>query len=370
MSARTLRRRAALLSVAIVVAACSSGGSPTPASVTPSVAPSTAVSPSIAAASPAGPVTLPTPEKTAIKMGLSGSWTAGIMSAAIADYLDLGKKFGLNIEYTNFSGGSQVVQALIAGQVDVSDNSSGPVVASLATDSPLIITFVSRSNLTDIMYSAANVKTAADLRGKSVAISSFGSQSHAGALLALKSLGLSPSDVTIMQVGNDSARLAALQGGSVAASMNDATQADKLTGLGFNELVKLEDVKDLGGVARTSLTATQAFADANPNTMLALTAMEYEALLMWRANPDLAAEALASLEKVDLASATKELADSLAQPWVPLDGRCDPAVMEFTKQTLIPTNADLATVDASKACTNKFLDQLDALGWKPNPTAP
>ncbi len=53
------------------------------------------------------------------------------------------------------------------------------------------------------MYTQSAVKTAADLKGKSVAISSFGSQSHAGALLAVKSLGLATSDVTITQVGND-----------------------------------------------------------------------------------------------------------------------------------------------------------------------
>lgn len=83
------------------------------------------------------------------------------MTAVMADYLELGTKFGLNVEYTTFSSGSQVIQANIAGQLDASDNSAGPVVASLATDSPLVITFVSRYNLTDILVTAANVKSAA-----------------------------------------------------------------------------------------------------------------------------------------------------------------------------------------------------------------
>src|SRR6185436_4525022 len=164
----------------------------------------------------------------------------------------------------------------VAGQVDVSDNSGGPVIASLATDVPLEMTFVTRSTLTDNLYTAKDVKTADDLKGKSIAISSFGSQSHAGALLALKKLGLTTDDVTITQVGNDSARLAALQGGSVAGSMNDSTRA--------------AEVEGLGGVPRTSMTVTKEFAQQNPNLVLALTAMYYEANLMWRENPELAAE--------------------------------------------------------------------------------
>ena len=211
--------------------------------------------------------------------GPSGEWSASNIHAVIANYMNLDEKYGLEIEFVNFAGGSQVVQAALAGQVDVSDNSGGPVVASLATDTPLVMTFITRSNLTDNMYTAAKVKSGADLKGKTVAISSFGSQSHAGALLAIKSLGLTTDDVTITQVGNDSARLAALQGGSVAASMNDATQDHDLSGLGFNILVKLAEEEGLGGVPRTSMTVTQAYAEANPNTILELTAMYYEANL-------------------------------------------------------------------------------------------
>ena len=375
MRARSLSWGATLVATTLLVTAC--GG--TAATNAPSAAPSSAAPASSAPApsstdagasrSPVA-VQLPAPEKTKVTIGQSGEWSAGNLHAAIAEYTGLDERFGLDVTFTPFSGGSQVVQALVAGQVDVSDNSGGPVIASLATDVPLEMTFVTRSNLTDNLYTAKDVKTADDLKGKSIAISSFGSQSHAGALLALKKLGLTTDDVTITQVGNDSARLAALQGGSVAGSMNDSTRAAELEGLGFNTLVKLAEVEGLGGVPRTSMTVTKEFAQQNPNLVLALTAMYYEANLMWRENPELAAEALASLAKMDPADAKTDVDTVLKEKWEPLDGRCDAAVMDFTKQTLIEANPDVADVDASQACTNEFLDKLTELGWTPDTTPP
>jgi ABC-type nitrate/sulfonate/bicarbonate transport system substrate-binding protein len=367
MHARTFSRATGLLVVALIFAACGGGASPAPTAGTPTAGTPTAA---LATVVPTGPVALPTPEKPKLTIGLSGEFSTGNLHAGIAAYLKLGERYGLDLTFTPFSGGSQVVQALIAGQIDVSDNSAGPVIASLATDSPLVMTFITRSNLTDIMYSQAAIKTAADLRGQSIAISAFGSQSHAGALLAVKSLGLTDKDVTITQIGNDSARLAALQGGSVGASMNDAVREGELTPLGFNVLVRLSEVQGLGGVPRTSLTVTKEFAAANPNTVLALSAMYLEANLMWREHPDIAAKAYAQLAQIPEADAKAEIDIVAKEPWIPLDGRCDPTVMEFTKETLLVTNPDLATVTASEACTNQFLDQLDSLGWEPDTDPP
>jgi ABC-type nitrate/sulfonate/bicarbonate transport system substrate-binding protein len=376
MSARSLTRGAALLAVGVIVAACSGTASSPAASSATSAAPSAAAStvPSAPASADAGgspaAVTLPAPEKPDLKIGLSGEYSTGNLHAVIADCYGLGKRFGLNLTFTPFSGGSQVVQALVAGQVDVSDNSGGPVVASQGTDAPLEMTFITQHNLTDIMYTAKDVKAAADLKGKAVAISSYGSQSHAGALLALKSLGLTDKDVTITQVGNDSARLAALQSGAVAASMNDAVQEPDLVAAGFNPLVHLADIEGLGGVPRTSMTVTKDFATKNPNTTLALTALYVEAQNMWKEHPKEVADCLARLAQMDPAEASKEVDLVLKQKWAPLDGRCDPTVMEFTKSVLLVANPDLASVDASKACNNTFLDQLDSLGWKPDTSIP
>ncbi|HET8570011.1 MAG TPA: ABC transporter substrate-binding protein [Candidatus Limnocylindria bacterium] len=309
-------------------------------------------------------IRFPQPEKTSVKIGHSGTPTIGIIGQIMARGLDLYKKYGITVEYVYFNGAAQSAQALIAGQIDVNDGSAGPVIASQATTDPQRMAFVTRHNLTDFMYTRSEVKSAADLKGKNVAISSFGSQSHAGALLAIKSLGLTDKDVTIQPIGNDSARLAALRGGSVAASMQDQAIAQELTPLGFNILVKLTEVKGIGGVPRTSLIVPKSFEDKYPNTVLALTAVYLEGLTIMRKDPEGVVKYLSEYGQIPLESAKKQVEVELAAPWEPRDGRCDNTVFEFTKQVNLPSNPAIASVDPTKACTNLYLDKLKDMGFQ------
>lgn len=309
-------------------------------------------------------IKFPQPEMSTVKLGLSGKGTIGVLPVLIAAKTGIFKKYGVDVKVTEFSGASQASQALLAGQVDVGDNSGGPVISSLATGAPEVIAFVTRDNSTDIMFTAKNISNAAQLKGKSVAVSSFGSQSYAGALLALKSLGLTPKDVTITQVGNDSARLAALKSGSVGASMQDHTLDKQLTGQGFHALVRLSDVKNIGGVIRTSLTVPTSFADKNPNTMLALVAGYLEAETKMRQEPDQDAKLFAADAGISLSDAQEQVKSELAAPWTPRDGRCNNASLRFMKQVLQPSNARIKDVDPTKACTNKYLDKLNSMGFQ------
>ncbi len=357
---RSMRLASPLFAALIVAGACGPAAAPAPAaSAAAPAAPAAS-----AAASTAAAGTLPKPDKVDVKIGLSGTATIGILGQLVARGLNLFEKYGLKVEFVTFSGAAQAAQALQAGQVDVGDNSGGPVVASLATSSPTQMVFVTRHNLTDNMYGRKDVKTAADLKGKNLAISSFGSQSHAGALLSLKALGLTEKDVTITPVGNDVARLAALKAGSVAASMQDSAIANELTPLGFNIMVELTKVKDLGGVPRTSLVVTPEFQAKYPNTTLLLVAAYLEGITEMRKQTDKAAEFLAKDAEIPLATAKAQVALEIAAAWEPRDGRCDNKVFEFTKQVLLPSNPAIANVDPTKACTNLYLDKLAALGFQ------
>lgn len=356
---RSTPRYAALTATLILaLTACGTSETSPSASTDAPSGPSTTAS-----GSPAAGEQLPAPELTQVRLGVSGEPSANTLHTVVARYLDLDAKYGFEVEWSEFEGAAQGIQALLAEQIDVSDNAGGPAIASLATDSPLQIVYVTRDNVTDNLYAQTDITDAESLRGGSVAISSFGSQSHAGALLALDALGLTTDDVTITQVGNDSARLAALQAGSVTASINDATQADELEELGLNILVQLSEDVDSGGVVRTSLTVSREFAEQNPNTVLNLVAMYLEAGVIWRTDPELAAEALSELAEIPLEDAQAEVDFILGEPWRPLDGKCSPEVMEFTRQTLVPENAAMAEVDPSEACTNEFVEQLIDLGF-------
>jgi ABC-type nitrate/sulfonate/bicarbonate transport system substrate-binding protein len=90
-----------------------------------------------------------------------------------------------------------------------------------------------------IFYTDPKVKTAADLKGGIVGVSSFGSESDSAASLALRQLGLSRNDVTLKEVGGSPQRLAAIKSGAIAAAAMNEPAATLAREQGLNPLVDL-----------------------------------------------------------------------------------------------------------------------------------
>jgi hypothetical protein len=76
------------------------------------------------------------------------------------------------------------------------------------------------------------------------------------------------------------------------------------------------------------------------------------------------AECLAEAAEIPLDEATAEVEAVLTEPWRPFEGRFDPVVIDFAKQTLLPENPDLEDVNPADACTNEFVDQLEEIGFQ------
>jgi ABC-type nitrate/sulfonate/bicarbonate transport system substrate-binding protein len=306
-------------------------------------------------------ISFPKPEKTSLKFGVS-ALSVGDMPAYMIDYQKLGEKFGIDIKMSLFNGDAPTRQALVAGQIDIADVSGGVSVSSQKTNSPTQITFSSQDKLSDLFVGGKNITDANALRGKAVAVSSFGSQSYAGALLALKSMGLSKDDVTISPVGNDAARLSALRAGSVGAAIVDADKGPELNQLGFHTLADLGKL-DVAGYVTASLAMPKKFIDRYPNTALALTAM-YQ-MGRWTTYSDVPTAAKAWAEQAEIPES--EAADEVKvrnEVQRPLDGRCNPEVMDFVKEVLTATDSGLTAVDAKAACTNQFIDKLKQMGFQ------
>jgi NitT/TauT family transport system substrate-binding protein len=96
------------------------------------------------------------------------------------------------------------------------------------------------------------VKDIKELKHKRIAISSIGSTPHVMVREALKAAGMDPDrDVIFMTMGGSSARLAALQAGTVDATPLDVAFVEKVDKLGLSNFLYFGDVVDLplGGLA-------------------------------------------------------------------------------------------------------------------------
>jgi ABC-type nitrate/sulfonate/bicarbonate transport system substrate-binding protein len=307
-------------------------------------------------------IQFPKPEKTKVTIG-AGAVDPGVVPLYLIDSEKLGEQFGLDIELVKFSGTSQVTQAMLAGQIDVANGSGGIAMGTQATGRPAKIAFVTNDVLTDMIITRPDVKTPADLKGKAIAISSFGSQSHASAKLAIQAMGMTDKDVTITQVGNDAARLAALKSGSVAGAVLSPQVEKELTADGYNVLQRLEDVKT-GGYALTSLTVPEKFAEENPNTVLALVALYQMGRQLELNDQEAAAKAWAAEAEVSMEQARTDITVELAIPRRPTDGRCAPETIAFVREIAAASDDKIKSVNAQDACTNEYIDKLKELGFQ------
>jgi ABC-type nitrate/sulfonate/bicarbonate transport system substrate-binding protein len=352
----TRKRILALLATAVVVvAACSSGGA-----ASPTTAPATDGAPSSgpSAAASDGAVTLPTPEKSSIKIGLSVTETSQF-AAKLAELEGIYEKNGLDVQVTVFEGDGKVMQALQAGQLDVGFGGVSAYVTSQTTDAPVVALAVNAKVLSDLLVTTADVKTADDLRGKCVAVSTYGGTSHGAVILSLEALGLTPEDVVITEVGGQSARIAALQGGACAAAPVDAAQQGEMEELGFNFLVNLKEEALPWG--RSGLGVTEEWLAANPNTALVVAASVLEAQNMMWADTEKAAARYAEFTQSD-----PELATSLVTDFQEIGNRrmmWEDEAFENPKKVLATVNPDIADVPVTEAFDRSVLEQLESMGY-------
>src|SRR5258708_12863083 len=79
-------------------------------------------------------------------------------------------------------------------------------------------------------FGAKGVAGAASLKGKKIGVSTFGSESDSAASMALKQLGLTRRDVSVVEAGGTLKRLDALKSGALdATALNEPpdTQAQR-----------------------------------------------------------------------------------------------------------------------------------------------
>jgi ABC-type nitrate/sulfonate/bicarbonate transport system substrate-binding protein len=98
----------------------------------------------------------------------------------------------LKVEIINMSGGSHGAQELAAGRIDVMHVGLSSVVRLNRGGADLRLVGSLSNVIRFTFFSMPSVKTAADLKGGVVAVSSFGSESDATVTLALKKLEADP----------------------------------------------------------------------------------------------------------------------------------------------------------------------------------
>jgi NitT/TauT family transport system substrate-binding protein len=341
-------RQGAVAALATVLVACTAASTPSPA---PTAAP-TASATGAASVAPKGE--LPKPELSTLRIAFSAGGEISQFAAIQASMAKIFDKYGISATTALFEGDSKAVGALQAGQVDFATFGPGTAMSSHLGDVPLMVIAQTATILTDDLVCGPNVKTAADVKGKKLAISTFGGTSFAAALLALKALNLSASDAQITQVGGQSARIAALKGGSVDCAVIDRTAQKDMIAAGLNIVAKIYEPPQPFG--RSGMGTTKAFLERNPNTVLVgLAAILEGQNLIWT-DPTGTAQRFAQHSQTDVARVAP-----LVEDFQKIGNRSlmwTDEIFMIGKKITASVNPDVIDVDIQKAQDKSLLQKL------------
>jgi len=178
-------------------------------------------------------------------------------------------KHGLDVELL-FTGGGRAITSLLGGDTPLITVGGPSVIAARLAGSDAIIT----AHIFDtILYSLIvqpDIRTLADLKGKKIGASRFGSATDFALRYVLKQNGFDPlKDVVIFQIGGQSETLAALKAGSINGGVIASPATAEAKRLGMRELINMGNL----GVEypQTTIATTERFLRNNRETVLRFT---------------------------------------------------------------------------------------------------
>ena len=238
------------------------------------------------------------PEKPKVSIAVGGKAAFYYLPLTIAERLGYFKDEGLDVEISDFEGGSKALQAVVGGSADVVSgawentidqqpkglNMQGFV---LQGRYPMICVALAKSK-------AANYKSPKDLKGMKIGVSAPGSSTNRMVLHLLAKDGLKGDDVSIIGVGTSAGVVAAITSGQVDAVSNLDPAIAILENMGAVVLIAntrtakgTEEVFGNADMPAGALYAPISFVQKNPNTVQALTNAMVRALLwLQKATPE------------------------------------------------------------------------------------
>ena len=174
------------------------------------------------------------------------------------------RKYGLDVQLVFIESGSTTVQSLISKEVAFAQMAGAGVLQSRLRGSDVVL-IAGFLNTMDYQLMVDKSITRPDqLKGKTLAVSRFGSSSDFATRYALEKFGLIPDrDVTILEIGSQPARFAALESGKIQAAMVAIPLTRRAKTLGFHALA---DLQMLGlEYQHTGLATTEALIRARPD---------------------------------------------------------------------------------------------------------
>lgn len=204
---------------------------------------------------------------------LNIGWTGGSGWTSLPDRMAMERGFfekeGLKPRYIQFQGTNLMLNALLTGELDFV--TIIPFIAGAATRGlPVKVVSATTKSSGYAIISRPDIASVKDLKGKRLAINTFGSSADFAIYQLLSRNGLDPNkDVTLLSIaGSPDARFAALIGGSVDATVVNSPFEYRAEQKGFKVLLGLKEMAEFVKIPINGLSTSQRKIDREPDDIV------------------------------------------------------------------------------------------------------
>jgi ABC-type nitrate/sulfonate/bicarbonate transport system substrate-binding protein len=204
-----------------------------------------------------------------------------------------------------YIGGPQVSQALIAGDIRMAIVAAASPIRAAAHGSELRFVGGVTDKEVASLVSAANITSPTDLKGTRMAIDRLGDYSDFRARKVLEIFGLqAQKDVTLLQIGAQTARFAALRTGQVQSTFVVPPLTLVARKAGLHELA---DLGELGFPSSSgAFVVMQSTVEKNPKEITAVLRAVTKAIRIYKTDKEAALAAIARFMKLNDREALEE----------------------------------------------------------------
>ena len=280
----------------------------------------------------------------------------------IAKEAGIFKKHNLDPQLILTPGGSLGFQAMMGGDVAmVMADGSAAVTSNLAgADVVIIASFLNTFPYS--LISIPEVKRVEQLVGGKVAISRFGSATDVSVRMSLAKVGLNPDkDVTILQIGTQTTRFAALQSKQVQATIITPPFTLTARKQGYNTLIDMAQLNI--PFELTALLTRKAYIKAQPETVRDVVAALADAVHFYKREKEPVLKILSRYLQTTDREALEETYREIALKTVPEKPYPTLPGIQTILDELAPKNAKAKASRPEDFVDSSFVKKLDDEGY-------
>jgi NitT/TauT family transport system substrate-binding protein len=293
-------------------------------------------------------------------------YPAPVASLGIIDVMRKGglfKKNGLDVDLVFIQGSPILTAAMVSGQVPLSFLGGAAIVASAVGGDDTVYLACGINTLYWRFFTTPDIKTIADLKGKTLGVTTIGSQEDSVIRFLLKERGLEYGrDFAVVAVGGAPTRLAALSKGVVHGSTFIPPQDIAAERLGLNPLI---DMSKLGLYNPGSCFAsTRTYIKTHRDTVMKVMKTFVEGLRFYRdpQNRDFVLKVTADFAQNRDPEVLRTTYDVVTRyqdrvPYVNMKG------IEFMLKTLELRDPRAKTFDPANVVDSSFIQELEKTGF-------